>query len=126
MKVVSGLVSAAAGLASGYCYRKYTRWSALSFVIPNAITTTRIQRYLDFNGDNRVDLQDLKIVEQKSGLHFGIVSGIIFTSSFGIGYVIGYFFKVYFNYVMRVRRTHDFFDILFLKYTLSNTAYSIW
>ena len=86
-------MSGALGIAGGYSYRKYTK---LSMGFGMSFIATRLQKqiagYLDLNKDGKVDLNDLTVVEEKTGVTFGIISVITFAGGFGIGYTISIFY----------------------------------
>ena len=85
------------GIASGYCYNKYTKASSLGFGIGGIFATQaknkdkdKLITHLDLDKDGDVDLDDLEIAEERWGINW--VGGVSFTGGFGIGYIIGKFY----------------------------------
>jgi len=81
------------GIASGYCYHKYTVLGSIGFGLGGIFTLggqNGIKKLLDFDKDGDVDLDDLAIAKDKYDLN--IFGGISFLGGFGIGYIVSKFY----------------------------------
>lgn len=82
------------GIASGYCYHKYTKLSSVGFGMGYFATHLKGQatKYLDFNKDGKLDLDDVEALEDKIGMDFTLVGFCSFAGGFGLGYLGSMFF----------------------------------
>jgi len=82
------------GLASGYSYHKYSRFTSMGFGLSFLVTglKKKVIEYLDLNKDGKIDYQDIEIVEDSLGLNITWLGAFTFVGGFGTGYFIGGYF----------------------------------
>ena len=89
------LLGGSLGVASGYSFHKYNQISSMGFGIGFLATqmkskvTDQAKKYLDFDQDGDVDLDDLQYAKDKYGINW--IGGVSFVGGFGIGYLTGKF-----------------------------------
>lgn len=79
------------GMISGYSYNKYRKMTSIGIGMGFMATQMRgrITKLLDLNKDGKVDDEDVKIFEEKTGLDIDLTACVSFVGGFGVGYVIG-------------------------------------
>jgi uncharacterized membrane protein (Fun14 family) len=92
MMLKNVIIGGGLGVASGYSYHKYTQMASVGFGVGFFATQMKKRAWtiLDLNGDGKVDLDDVEVIEDK--LHFQItLIGIgAFACGFGGGYLVGF------------------------------------
>jgi len=92
MMLKNVLIGSGLGLASGYSYHKYRQMASVGFGIGFFATQMkkRVWKYLDFNGDGKVNFEDVEVIEDKLDFQITLVGIGAFACGFGGGYVVGF------------------------------------
>lgn len=84
-------IGGSVGILTGYSYNKYTKVASLGLGIGFLATRMkdRIIKFFDFNHDGKLDEEDIKILEEKTGYDIDLTTCISFVGGFGLGYLGG-------------------------------------